>query len=106
MADWVNKGSYKDLSDVIPGDPVSCLTPDSMHAGNQVWERNSMSAPGGASGDLGNNLGSAVVIHAPVIEAQDKTEPGDDGKPQPDDSWSAPPPSWKPTTVPDVIRTK
>jgi len=107
MADWVNKGSYVDLSTLLPGDPSSALVPTSQHAGNQVWANNAMTAPGGASGDLGNDLDQAVVVTAPKVETQSKLPPSEDGKPQPKgQDWSPPgAPAWKSTTVPDVVRT-
>ena len=107
MADWVNKGSYADLSGLLPGDKVSALVPTSQHAGNQVWANNAMSGPGGASGDLGNDLNQAVVVKAPTVETQDSFPPGDDGKPQASkhtDYTRPGPPGWKATTVPTVVR--
>ena len=97
----------EDLSDLLKPDPASALIPSSMHGGNQVWGNNAMTAPGGKSGDLGNDLGQAVVVGPPKIEMQSKLPPSEDGKPQAKgQDWSPPgPPVWKKTTVPDVVRT-
>lgn len=106
MTDWVNNGSYKDLSSVLPGDPISTLVPTSQHGGNQVWDQShAMTALGGASGDLGNNLNQAVVVDAPEVEAQPDIDPGDDGKPKATaGSIPAGGARWSKTTVPVVNR--
>lgn len=106
MADWVNKGSYKDLSGSLDPDPVSVTVPTSQHAGNQVWANNARSAPGGKSGDLGNDLNQAVVVDAPTVEVAGKVPVSDDGKPQArGQDWTPPgSPAWKPTAVPETIR--
>lgn len=44
------------------------LATDSMHGGNQIWQRSSMSAPGGESGEFGQFPGQNVVEDAPVID--------------------------------------
>jgi len=88
----------EDLSHLLKPDPVSALVPTSQHGGNQVADNsNAMTAPGGASGDLGNDLGTAVVVNPPKVETQSKTQPGDDGMPQAaGENWSPPgAPSWK-----------
>jgi hypothetical protein len=96
----------QDLGSLLPGDPVSALVPTSQHAGNQVWsQEHAMTAPGGASGDLGNDLGQAVVVHPPDVETGEKITPGTSGKPPAKaGSLSAGPPSWTRTTTPDVVR--
>lgn len=93
----------KDLSSLLPGDPVSALVPTSQHGGNQVWsQEHAMTAPGGPSGDLGNDLNQAVVVSPPEIEpAGDRIQPGDDGKPKARASTGKPglpAPSWKTTS--------
>ncbi len=108
MADWVNKGSYQDLtSQVVKPDPVSVIAPTSQHGGDQIFANNAMTAPGGASGDLGWDPGGPVVSAAPKIETQSKLPPSEDGKPQAKgQNWSPPgAPSWKSTTVPETVRT-
>ena len=110
MADWVNRGSYKDLSgDLLPGDPISALVPTSQHGGNQVWsQEHAMTAPGGPSGDLGNDLNEAVVVDPPEIEPANKTqiEPADDGKPQASgqSGYSPPAPAWGYRKPPETVR--
>lgn len=92
----------EDLSRLLPGDPVSALVPTSQHAGNQVWsQEHAMTAPGGASGDLGNDLNQAVVVHPPEVEASAKIPPGTDGKPKARTTAGKPglpAPSWKKTS--------
>ena len=103
MADWVNNGSYRDISDLA----ADSLAPTSQQAGNQVWANNAHTAPGGASGDLGEDVGKPVVVDAPVIDDIVSVKPGEDGKPKArTDTTPAPSPNWKPTTVPTVIREK
>lgn len=105
MADWVNHGSIRDISSLAK----DSLATNSMHGGNQVWANTAMTAPGGASGDLGNDLNEAVVVDAPVIEMQEQIEPGTDGKPKTDTgggSYKPGAPDWGKTTVPDVVREK
>ena len=80
----------------------------SQQAGNQVWANTASTAPGGASGDLGNDVGDAVVVTAPVIEMQPEIDPGTSGKPQARGTSYAPKqaPGWDKTTVPEVVREK
>lgn len=98
----------KDLSNLLPGDPVTALVPTSQHAGNQVWsQEHALTAPGGASGDLGNDLNQAVVVHPPGVQTQQPVRPGEDGKPKARTTAGKPDlpePSWKPATTPDVVR--
>jgi hypothetical protein len=104
MADWVNNGSIRDISDLAK----DSLAPTSQHGGNQVWQNTAMTAPGGASGDLGNDLDEAVVVKAPVIDMQPVIKPGTDGKPsaRTGSGHTASEPSWGKTTSPNVVREK
>lgn len=105
MADWVNNGSIRDISNLAK----DSLAPTSQHGGNQVWANTAHTAPGGASGDLGNDLNEAVVVTAPVIEMQPEIAPGTDGKPKARSGQGTPsisPPNWGKTSVPDVVREK
>lgn len=105
MADWVNSGSYQDLTKVLPADPISALAPTSQHGGNQIWANNAHTAPGGASGDLGNDLNEAVIVNAPVIEAQPVIRPGSDGKPPAKAGPYTPGTvTWSKTATPDGVR--
>ena len=103
MADWVNNGSIRDISDLAK----DSLAVTSQHGGNQVWANTAMTAPGGASGDLGNDLNEAVVVGPPSIEMQSQIAPGTDGKPRARSGQGTPspsPPDWGKTTIPDVVR--
>lgn len=102
MATWTSSGSVQDLSDLAK----NSLAVTSQHAGNQVWANSAHTAPGGASGDLGNDLDQAVVVAPPVIEEQPLLKPGTDGKPKARSSASYSPgaPAWGKTTTPDVVR--
>ncbi len=104
---WENKGSYQDLTtSALPSDPVSTLAPTSQQAGNQVWQNNAMTAPGGASGDLGWDVGMNVVAKAPVIEDIASVKPGQDGKPQAstETGYAPGPPAWGKTASPVTAR--
>jgi len=71
----------EDLSHLLKPDPFSALVPTSQHGGNQVADNsNAMTAPGGASGDLGSGLNEAVVIDPPKVEVQPARQPSDTGK--------------------------
>jgi hypothetical protein len=98
----VNNGSIRDISDLAK----DSLSVTSQHGGNQVWANNAHTAPGGASGDLGNGLNQAVVVDAPTIEMQAEIEPGTDGKPKAREGTGYAPgaPDWGKTTVPNVVR--
>lgn len=54
----------QDMSNLAKGS----LATDSMHAGNQVWDRSSMSAPGTDSGALGTKPGEGAIQDPPAIE--------------------------------------
>ena len=106
MADWVNNGSYRDLSSVLPGDPISAIAPTSQQGGNQVWDQShAMTAPGGESGDLGDGPNHPIVTGPPRIDAAKQIPPGTDGKPKATaGSIPAGGARWSKTTVPVVNR--
>lgn len=82
MADWVNNGSYSDLSGILPGDPVSVLAPTSQEGGNQQSSNElAMTAPGSQPVDV---LKDRSVQVDPKIVASNKAVigPATDGKPQ------------------------
>jgi hypothetical protein len=84
---------------------ANSLAPTSQHAGNQVWANNAMTAPGGDSGDLGDDVGAKVVTPAPTIDMIDVGKPSTDGKPQPrGDQGPDNRPAWRATTTPNVVR--
>lgn len=110
MADWVNKGSYRDLSGMLPGDPVTALVPTSQAAGNMMSSnKNAMTAPGGVPVDPlppSKDQGSVDID-----VAGSAIPPGTDGKPHARGQVQAAPgspgaPSWKPTTAPQTVRTR
>lgn len=100
----------QDLSkQLLPGDPISALVPTSQTGGNQVWDQShAHTAPGGASGDLGDGPHAPVLVSPPKVEVAATLPPGTDGKPKArQQTWTPPgPPAWKATTVPDVVREK
>jgi hypothetical protein len=103
MVEWVNNGSIRDISSLAK----DSLAVTSQHGGNQVWSSaNAHTAPGGASGNLGDGVGDAVVVPPPVIEEQPQIAPGTDGKPKARNSTSYSPgkPDWGKTTVPETVR--
>lgn len=104
--EWVNNGSYKNLSSVLPGDPVSVLAPTSQEGGNQQSSNEqAMTAPGSQPVDI---LKDRSVQVDPRIEASNKAPiaPSDDGKPQArdEDGYAPARPAWGRTTVPSVAR--
>lgn len=105
MVDWVNKGSYVDISDVLPTDPITALVPTSQAGGNMMSSNGyAMTAPGGEPTDpLPDRAKQGNV----KVDAQTTLPPGEDGKPQAKgENWTPPgPPAWGSTTVPRVVRT-
>lgn len=110
MADWVSKGSYRDLSSVLPGDPISALVPTSQEGGNmRASNEQAMTAPGSVPVDVMEPAGE-YFHNDPTMEASNKSpiEPADDGKPQASGTATSmagvPQPRWAAITVPDVKR--
>lgn len=105
MADWVNKGSYANISDLLPSDPITALVPTSQAGGNMMSSNEyAMTAPGGEPTDPLPDRSKQGHVK---VDAQSKLPPGEDGKPQAKgEDWSPPgAPAWKSTTVPEVVRT-
>lgn len=106
MVNWENSGSYRDLSGLLPHDPVTALTPTSQAAGNMMSSNSAaMTAPGGVPVDPlppSKDQGDVDIdVSGPAIPA------GTSGKPQASKQAGPPPgtaPAWKPTTVPQVVR--
>lgn len=65
----------EDLSHLFAAGPFSALAPTSQHGGNQLAGNHAMTAPGSASGDLGDGPGAAVVADAPAITAEAHVSP-------------------------------
>lgn len=83
------------------------LATDSMHGGNQVWARTSMSADGSVSGALGDKPGEGAEQASPEISVTATLPIGTDGKPQASGqsgAYKPAAPRWVPTTIPDVLR--
>lgn len=94
--EWDNKGSVKDLSNLLPQDPISALSPTSQEGGNQQSSNaDAMTAPGSQPVDI---LKDRDVQVDPKVEVSNKTkiEPSDDGKPQSTDMIGYQPsrPAW------------
>lgn len=86
----------QDLSDT----PLlkTSLATDSMHAGNQIWESNSMKAPGGESGDLPPPGQAHSAVHpAPVIDMISPPVPVGTPKSRTDSGYTPSPLTWKET---------
>ena len=88
-----------DLSGLLKPDPVTALTPTSQ-AGGHVPRSNENAVTARGSVPAADHSTFAMVpvtAEPPVIEKQEKSSPGDDGKPQArGEDWSPPgPPSWK-----------
>jgi hypothetical protein len=105
--DWVNSGSYRDLSDLLAPDPVTALAPTSQAGGNMMSSnRFAMTAPGSQPVDP---LPPSADQGDPAVQASNTRPipPATSGKPQASGQSGAPdpaPPAWAKTTVPAVIR--
>lgn len=113
MADWVNKGSYQDLSHgIFPVDPITALAPTSQAGGNMLAQEgndNAMTAPGSPPVDELQPRLSQVNEDPTITPANSaQIKPGDDGKPQASKNQGhlPPAPAWKATAKPDVVREK
>jgi hypothetical protein len=106
--DWDNKGSCKDLSNLLPGDPISALAPTSQEGGNQQSSSaDAMTAPGSPPVDNLRDDQNLVDVD-PKVSPSNKVviEPSDDGKPPATEmvGYSPSRPAWAPTTTPHVVR--
>lgn len=102
MADWVNNGSYQDLSELADGS----LAVSSMAGGNMSsTNRPAMTAPGSPPVDP---LIPAEQQGDPAIKLGRESEPGTSGKPQASEqsSYTPAPVRWGKTTRPKVVRAK
>lgn len=104
MPDWVNKGSYTDLS----GMAKDSIWPSSQAAGNMTSSsREAMAAPGSAPVDPvpdRNKQGDPTIALGPLMAT------GTSGKPQASGQASTTQTTrrarWGATTVPKVVRGK
>lgn len=102
MADWVNTGSYQDLSELASGS----LAVSSMAGGNMSsTNRPAMTAPGSPPVDP---LPPADEQGDPAIRLGARSAPGTDGKPQASEhtSYTPAPVRWGRTMKPGVVRAK
>jgi hypothetical protein len=75
------------------------LATDSMLATNQIFESNSMKAPGGATADLPDRGELNATVHAaPVIEVMSPQLPVGTPPRRLSDTYTPGPVSWKETT--------
>ena len=67
----------QDLSDMLPGGPVNCLTPTSQQGGNQmVSNENAHTAPGSQPSSPATSLTGEELDHKPpVVEQSGGTVP-------------------------------
>ena len=97
---WENKGSYQDLSSLAK----DSIWPSSQAAGNMTSSsREAMTAPGSSPVDPipdRNKQGDPSILLGPQMPVSD------DGKPQPDVSYTPNPVRWGKTTVPRIVRSK
>jgi hypothetical protein len=97
----------EDLTHLLPGDPITALSPTSMAGGNMVSDsRLAMTAPGSPPVDP---LPPSKEQSDPKITASNPTpiQPGDSGKPKAHavtGDWRPGPPAWGVTTTPMVSR--
>jgi hypothetical protein len=98
----------QDLSSLLPGDPVSALTPTSQEGGNmRASNEEAMTAPGSQPVDVMHPAGD-YFGNDPAITATNKgaIPPGTDGKPQASSQrWTGPgTAAWSRTATPGVVR--
>lgn len=108
--EWDSKSSCKDLSNLLPHDPITALAPTSQAGGNMLAQEgndDAMTAPGSPPVD---NLQDhqSQVLEDPTITPSNKVEiePSDDGKPPATEmvGYQASKPAWSPTTTPHIVR--
>jgi hypothetical protein len=98
----------QDLSDLMPGGTVNCLTPTSQQGGNQIVSNElAMTAKGGQPSSPATSLTGEELDHKPPVVESIKVPTGppgpwhsrskDDGAPDSGASYSPPPPAWKKT---------
>jgi hypothetical protein len=97
----------EDLSNLLPSDPITALSPTSMAGGNMVSDSKlAMTAPGSPPVDP---LPPAKEQSDPKITASNTgpIRPGDSGKPRASavsGDWRPASPAWAKTTTPGVVR--
>jgi hypothetical protein len=106
MADWVNNGSYQDLSNLA----LKSLAVTSQEGGNmRASNEDAMTAPGSQPVDVMESAGH-YFSNDPTIEMTNDTQikPGTDGKPSARSGSGHAPgaPNWGKTSAPNVVREK
>jgi len=106
MADWVNNGSYQDLSNLA----LKSLAVTSQEGGNmRASSEEAMTAPGSQPVDVMESAGH-YFSNDPTIEMTNDTQikPGTDGKPKARGTAAPAPgaPDWGKTSAPNVVRGK
>lgn len=97
----------QDLSSLLPGDPITALSPVSMAGGNMMSDNKlAGTAPGSLPVDP---LPPAKEQADPKISASNgqQARPGSDGKPRVStgpSGYHPGKPAWSRTTTPDVVR--
>lgn len=101
MADWVNNGSCRDLSELAK----DSMWPTSQAAGNrQSTSDNAMTAPG--SSPVDRELPESQMAD-PEVEVGPVRPVGGSGKPRAKaGNMTAGSPAWSRTTTPDVVRDR
>jgi hypothetical protein len=100
----------QDLSKVVFGsDPISALVPTSQEGGNmRASNELAMTAPGSTPVDVMQPAGE-YFHNDPTVSTSNASviTPASDGKPQASSQasgYSPPPPAWKATGTPNVVR--
>jgi hypothetical protein len=99
----------QDLSNLLPGDPISALVPTSQEGGNmRATNEQAMTAPGSPPVDVMQPAGEYFHNDPTVSQSNaDVITPASDGKPQASgqaSGYSPAPPAWKATSTPGVVR--
>lgn len=95
----------QDLSNLIPGDPITTLSPTSMAGGNMMSDNKlAMTAPGSQPVDP---LPPAKEQADPKVSASNsrQIQPGTTGKRKPASGYSPPEPSWGKAAPASPVRT-
>jgi len=99
----------KDLSSLLPGDPISALVPTSQEGGNmRASNEQAMTAPGSQPVDIMQPAGT-YFLNDPTVTPSNSSaiEPGTDGKPQASGQsrgYAPGAPAWTGTSSPDTVR--
>ena len=87
----------EDLTSLLPGDPISALTPTSQAGGNVTTSNEyAMTAPGDVPAADHSSVKAVPIETTPpkIQQAGPDIQPGTDGHPQ-QGEWSPGTPTWK-----------